>query len=278
MMRSMLKRFVRGDWLTLQVVGVVLMSLSVLVGIAGYRAAHPDSFDLGLLLYDYYANASTELASIAITVLLIDALSRRREARVSRQNELERLSRQLGSGVNEVAKRAAEELRDEGWLTDGSLQEADLRVANLEDAKLWEADLQGVNLQWAKLKRANLNRVNLVGANLMQANLQAAKLSGADLRQVNMVEAKLYRVNFSGAQLDHADLTGAHLEGAKLENASLASAILTKAYLDELTTLPDGSKWSADADLARFTDPQHPHFWRLPDEPYVLDSEDEGDE
>ncbi len=279
MMRKQLMRMIRGDWITTQSIGLILLSAAVLIGIAGYRSVHAGTFDLGNFLADYYANASTELTSIAITVLLIDTLNRRREAHVSRLHELEQLTRQLGSGVNEVAKHAAEELRAEGWLTDGTMQESDLRVANLEDAKLWEADLQGVNLQWARLKRANLNRTVLVGANLMQANLQAAKLAGADLRQANLVEAKLYRVNFHGAQLNHADLTGAHLEGARFEDADLSDAILTNAMLDELTTLPDGAKWASGVDLTRFTDPKHPNFWRLTTvEPFVLDNEDEGDE
>ena len=278
MMRSMLQQMVRGDWFTLQGVGVVLLSLSVIVIIAGYDVVHPGGFDFNLLLSDMYANLSSELVGIAVTVLLIDTLSRRREAHLSRLNELERLSRQLGSGVNEVAARAAEELRDEGWLTDGSLQETDLRVANLEHAKLWDADLQGVNLQWARLNHANLERANLVGANLMQANLQAAKLDGADLRQANLIEAKLHRVNCDGTRLNHADLTGAHLEGARLENADLSDATLTNAVFDETTTTPDGKRWSADVDMACFTDPEHPNFWRMPEKPIVLDNEDEGDE
>jgi hypothetical protein len=31
------------------------------------------------------------------------------------------------------------------------------------------------------------------------------------------------------------------------------------------TTLPDGTKWTLDADVARFNDPDHPEFWRSDD-------------
>ena len=261
-MRAMIQKMLRGDWITLQAVGVVLLTLAVISGVSGYRSLHPGAFDIGKFLADYYANISTELTSIAITVLLIDTLNRRRDEHLGRLRDLQQLTRQLGSGVNEVAKRAAEELRAEGWLTDGSLQETDLRVANLENAKLWKADLQGANLQWARLKSANLNGATLVGANLTQANLQTAKLGGADLRQANLMEAKLYRVNFKDARLDHADLSGAHLEGARLENADLTKANLADALLDEMTILPDGVKWSAECDMTRFTQPDHPQFWR----------------
>jgi uncharacterized protein YjbI with pentapeptide repeats len=250
------------DWLTAQRVAWLLLALALISGAAGYINQHPGGFDLTAFVGDFYANISAEFASIAITVLIIDGLNRRRDQRSAEINDREQLTRQLGSNVNEVARRAAEELRARGWLTDGSLQSCDLRVANLEDAKLWDADLQGANLQWAKLKKANLNGSGLVGANLMQANLQAARLRGSDARGANLFEARLYRVSFHDARLCDADLRGAHLEGAVFVNADLRGAALEGAVFDALTILPDGAAWSAESDLARFTDPNHPQFWR----------------
>jgi uncharacterized protein YjbI with pentapeptide repeats len=253
-----------GGLLTAQTVAYVLLALALLTGVGGYIQQHPGSFDLSAFVADFYANISAEFASIAITVLIIDGLNRRRDARSAEETQRSQLLRQLGSNINDVARRAAEELRAQGWLTDGTLQSADLRVAHLEDAKLWDADLQGANLQWAKLKRANLNGSGLSGAVLTQANLQAARLRGADLRGASLLEAKLYRVDFHDAMLDEADLRGAHLEGASLINASLRGARMDGAIMDELTRLPDGSAWSADADLGRFTNSAHPQFWQPP--------------
>jgi hypothetical protein len=248
--------------LTAQTVAYILLAFALLTGVGGYIHQHPGEFDLSAFIADYYTNISTEFASIAITVLIIDGLNRRRDARTAEEGERSQLMRQLGSNINDVARRAAEELRARGWLTDGTLQGADLRVAHLEEAKLWDADLQGVNLQWAKLKKANLNGSVLAGATLTQANLQAAKLRGADLRGANLFEAKLYRANFHDALLNQADLRGTHLEGAYLVNADLREARLEGAIVDELTKLPDGSAWSPDVDLARFTNPAHPQFWQ----------------
>lgn len=266
-LQSLWRGLWHGDWLTVNRVGLLLLTLAIVSGVGGYLQQHPEGFDLAAFVADFYANVSTELTSIAITVLIIDALNRRRERLQGERDQRAQLIRELGSSVNEVAKHAAEELRARGWLTDGSLQEADLRVANLEGAKLWKADLQGVNLQWAKLKYVNLNGSILVGANLVQANLQAAKLGGADLRGANLFESRLYRVNFHGALLRDADLRGAHLEGARLDRADLRGASLDGAFLDDLTTLPDGSKWTAEADLRRFTDPAHPQYWQASEEP-----------
>lgn len=250
------------NWLTAQRVAWVLLILALVSGALGYIQQHPGAFDLGAFVGDFYANISAEFASIAITVLIIDGLNRRREERTALEQDRTQLMRQLGSNVNEVARRSAEELRARGWLTDGTLQGTDLRVANLDDAKLWDADLQGVNLQWAKLKKVNLNGAILAGANLTQANLQAARLRGADVRGANLFEAKLYRVDFHDAKLCEADMRGAHVEGASFTNADLRGANLTDAVFDALTVLPDGSTWSEGIDLTRFTNPAHPQFWQ----------------
>lgn len=245
------------DWLTVPRVGVLLLLLSVVVGIVGYANEHRGAFDFGTFITTFYANISSELASIAITVLIIDSLNRRREAKLTAIREFERLFPKMGSTNNPAAILAVEELRARGWLTDGSLQEKDFRSAKLDDAKLWEADLQGVNLQWAHLKNANLNRVNFVGANLTQAYLGGAKCNNADLRSANLFEAKLYGVGLFEADLRDANLRGAHLKDAKLTNA----------HFDEKTVLPDGSNWSPDTDMAMFTDPAHASFWAPPVKP-----------
>lgn len=277
-LHRMMHQFMRGDWITVRSVGIGLLVISVITALIGYVQSHPEGFSFGAFMVDFYANVSTEAMSIAITILIIDTLNRRREERLMTRREREQLIRQLGSGVNEVAKRAAEELRANGWLTDGTVQESDLRVANLEGAKLWKADLQGVNLQWARLKHANLNGSMLVGANLTQATMTAARCIGADLGQANLFEAKLYRVNFGGANLRSANLQGAHLEGAKLEGADLRGANVAEAHWDELTIMPDGAAWTSETDISRFTSANHPNAYVLAEAAAVLDNEDEGDD
>ena len=80
------------SWLSAQRVAWALLILAIVSGIIGYANQHPGAFDLGEFLRDYYANISTEFASIAITVLIIDGLNRRRD-RISeevREREEER--------------------------------------------------------------------------------------------------------------------------------------------------------------------------------------------
>ncbi|KXK25093.1 MAG: pentapeptide repeat-containing protein [Chloroflexi bacterium OLB15] len=262
-MKLNLKQYLSGSGMTAQRAGVLFLLAGIFVIIIGYPIAHPgEPFDFRIFVSETYTNISSELIGIAITVLIIDAIYRKYESRNQEQREREQLIRQLGSSVNEVAKRASEELRARGWLSDGSLQEMDFRIANLEAVKLWGSDLQGANLQWAKLKHANLNDSVLAGANLTQANLQAARLRGADLRGANLFEAKLYRINGLNALLQNANLNGAHLQGARLENADLRGATFTDAHFDELTIMPDGARWSSECDLERFTNPAHPNFFR----------------
>ena len=114
------------------------------------------------------------------------------------------------------------------------------------EGSLGGLDLAGVDLSGANLNRKWLSYASLVGADLSGADLERAKLEGTDLE---------------GANLQGANLTRADLEEANLLNADLTGAIFTTR-----TTLPDGSRWTEDTDMARFTDPEHPDFWRSDEE------------
>ncbi len=227
------------DTLTKVAVGVLVGS--VIAAVIGHICQY-GKFDLGLMFRDFYSNASTEAISIAITVLVIDQLNRRREERLEKASLKERLIRELGSISHDVAIHAAEELHAYGWLRDGSLQ----------GAILWSADLQEANLANAKMQQASLSHADLRGVYLGFADLQ-----GASLRYAKMQRAYLVCANLQGA-----DLAEAHLQMANLGGANLQEAQVGPSGFDENTNLPDNTKWTPETDLSRFTDPNHPNFWR----------------
>jgi hypothetical protein len=179
-------------------------------------------------------NFGTEMVGAAVTYLLLGLFVGRGERREAEKADL---IAQMDSIERTLAIGAVEELRRHGWLSDGSLQGADLSSANLEGA-----DLSSANLQGADLRLANLQGVDLKGANLQGADLRLGKLQDAILAD--------------------ADLRGADLCWANLQGASLYQANLQGAGFDEHTTLPDGTAWTPDTDMARFTDPDHPDFWQ----------------
>ncbi|XP_024156193.1 FH protein interacting protein FIP2-like [Rosa chinensis] len=85
--------------------------------------------------------------------------------------------------------------------------------ANLRHATLNNADLKNANLEGANLSYATLNNVDLTNANMKRASLFQAKLKGVKLSKTNLKYADLrgaYRC------LSEADLEEAYLEGAKL--------------------------------------------------------------
>ena len=108
-------------------------------------------------------------------------------------------------------------------------------------------DLSGHDLSDEVLPAVPLQNANMEGTNLANANLNAANLQNANLRDANL----------QGATLRKTSLQGADLTGANLENA-----LLTGAYFSVDTILPDGTAWTEDTDLTRFTNPNHPDFWQ----------------
>lgn len=233
-----------------------------------------------------------EAIGIGFTVFFLD--------RIYQKREIEQLKRRLigeaSSQSNETAKSAVDWMRREGWLTGengllkgkfllkAQLQEADLHSANLQQTELSFVNLRKAELSMAELQTAHLRKANLQQAHLWQTNLQGALLVGANLKRAdlnfanlqhaylngaNIQEAILVGANLKGVDLGVADLTGSRIFGADLQGARLVGANLEKViWQDKLdgnevtTTLPDGTIWTPDTDMGRFTDPEHPDFWQ----------------
>lgn len=212
--------------------GFVLMVAAVFVALLGafslYSGLDPLRF-LQQMFVDFYANVGAELASIAITILIIDRLN---DLRLTHRQK-EALLLQMGSPDNGFAIEAVRILAARGWLIDGLLRGTHLSRANLAGANLQQVDLTD-----AHLGLANLHKTKLAGANLTRAYLQGANLDGASL---------------SGAALRGANLNDANLSGAHFDSETL---------LDTETILPDCTYWEKGTDIRRFTDPHHSQFWR----------------
>ncbi len=197
-----------------------LIIIALVIVIFGYFNQHGSVVNWTNILGDFYANVSSELLSIVLTVAILNRLNERRQD----EKELTRLKALLGSNENVVTKIALAELRAKGWLRDGSLRGAKLAGANLESAYLRDV----------MLHEGLLNGSHLEGADLM-----FAELKGTD---------------FILAHLENAQLGWANLAGANLIDAHLEGAVLSEAIL------PDGTRWDKDEDMKRFTDVKHPKF------------------
>ena len=192
-------------------------------------------------------NVLTEVGGAAVTFFIFELILERRD----QERDMLRALRQMRSISNDTAIGAVGELREEGILSDGSLQQADLWRANLKGADLQDTDLRGANLASASLQEANLSFVNLQDSNLGGANLRDASFRFADLQGASMVEA----------ELEGAQLRGVNLQGATLVNANFN----TKTTLPNDNPFGKRSFWTPDTDMKRFTDPNHPDFWRSDD-------------
>lgn len=200
----------------------------IIVGLLGYI---PGPIHIPILT-DAFLDIRSELIGIGVTVILIDNANE-----ILRTNEeKKRLILQMGSPDNAFAVEAVRQLRERGWLTDGSIKSANLCKANLQNADLEGANLESADLEGANLQEAILTTAILLGGGLFEANLQDAKLQfalllGADLQKANLRGANLQKASLAKANLRFAYLRGANLEGADLFGANLDGAYLEDANL-----------------------------------------------
>lgn len=204
-------------------VGVMIVIAAVIVGLALF----PN--DKG-----FQGNLYTTIIGVLITIFVLDRQAERRETKRVR----EQLIRELKSGVDDISKRAAEELYDQGWVTDGSLEGRVLYVANAENVEWRQARLKNTqfdraNFQDTDLSFADLRNTYLVCENLKNVSLHQANLEGAELSSTNLENAILSRANLRHAELRKADFTGATLRRANLEGACLKHTNFREAMLDE---------------------------------------------
>ena len=106
------------------------------------------------------------------------------EGNEDKRQELDRLITLLREGSSTDVLMTVQDLRERGWLVDGTLHGAILDRVN------WRrADLSGADFAGASLNRSDLSGTDLTGANLAGSDLTAADLSGANLQDADLTES-----------------------------------------------------------------------------------------
>jgi len=272
----MLKRLIR-IFADLRVIGFTMALIVLLVNVIDYVQVN-ETFDVLGFGRDLFNDIQGNLATIAFTLLIVEAVT---QWRIVRQDK-EALILQLGSPNSDLTAEAARIMQAHGWLNDGTLKGCFLAKVNWEGGNFWEAVLEGAELMESNLQRTNFHKANLNRAKLWKADLQGALLMdatliGADLRQAQLNQAEMWRADLRQARFERANLQGAllraanvkdafflraNLRGVDLQDANLDGARLVNVEFDEKTILPDGTHWTNGIDIAQFTDSSHPNFWR----------------
>ena len=245
-----------------------------LLGLLAYPAGDRLISDLFVLLGDLVPEA----VGIVVTVFIIERFNANREESRRIRERNERLVREIGSRVNDIAKQAVDEARKLGLLYSGSQM---LKGVNLDLADLEDTNLSGLDLKDNHFDLANLNRVNFSYANLKGAYFFRAKLTDADLSMANLFSVYARLADFNGADfqntnLQHAKLTESNLCNVNFCGANLVNALISGIEMNENTILPDAEVisfdkdgnfiydkyWTPETDMTRYTDPEHPDFWQ----------------
>ena len=183
----------------------------------------------------------------------------------------------------------------DAWLQDANFFCADLSGADLGHTKLkgalfWRTNLIGANLRDAKLDGAIIfdcsidettrlpSDANVVwtraGINWGKTGVKSefcndgpkiSSFHNANLRSADLVGFQLQNVDLCGADLRGAKLNGADLTGARLCDEFGFAIIDGTTVFSEDTILPDGSFWTPETDMRKFTvwdpDSQSHPFW-----------------
>lgn len=238
------KEYMFKSWTIIKTTGVLF-----LLGGIGLIFLHfyPHNWYFNKIISEVYANFSAEFISIAITILLINYLYDSKE----KQNLKKRLIRDLGSEERSTCSNALLELKENGWLTDGTLKNAKLSNANLMNLDLSGADLEGVNLDNAELSNAILKNVNLKNARLCKTILSNANLSNSNLTDAILQGAQLYETKLNQINIENADFVNANLRLTQMSECVFNNCKFE--YVDfELSNLSSSKFTSCNMSRANF--------------------------
>jgi len=240
-------------WFSVQVVGLLLFLLAFIIAVVGFLNRHYNLLLIKPFEYfmtDFYANISTDLFGISITILLIDQIYERGRAKELKKQ----LIRQMGALDSGFSQVAADELNAHGWLQDGSLRglrfyqanlpQVFLDFASLEHTNFTKANLRKASFKWANLRNARLNSASLENSILVGTNLSNSHLSQAHLGGAYLIEADLQEADLQGTIIDSACLWGANLRGTRITEGQLRKAAMLYAAI-----MPDGNLYDGRFNL-----------------------------
>jgi uncharacterized protein YjbI with pentapeptide repeats len=189
------------DLLTPQKVAWFILVLGIGLLLVGVCIQHPGiPITFATLMPNFYENACITLVGIALTVLIIDNLNRRRDDRL----EKIRLIRDMGCGDNGIALRAVVEITENKLHWKGFLCNRHFSCARLAGAQLMSADLS-----YSSFHNADFTGANLYGSKLRRTCFWHAQMSNVDFRNADLTDA-----DFIYADLTHALVTQMQLQSA----------------------------------------------------------------
>lgn len=222
---------------------------------------------------DYSLNVYTEFLGIAATVFIVNVIYRHLDNLRSeelRQLEFnENLIRRTRSSQPAEVRSAFHEMyeRELVFGKDSIVRGINFVSVEPEDVTLDYANLVDSNLALSNFSDSAFRHADLENVSFKYADLSNADLSYSNMRNVDLEHAKL-----SNAILTCADLRGSNLINADLEFANTyihwlndPSEIRANPEMFTQLILPDGTQAEPDTDTSRFTDPNHPDFWRSND-------------
>lgn len=224
---------------------------------------------LGETVTGFLLNLGTELIGAALLYIILDVVIGRVEAVESEQQaeqaRQQQLREEMSSRVPDVAKRAAEQLRQSDAWFDGSLRgirldRSDFSGANLAYASMREAQVSEVNFTETILTRVDFKESTFESCNFKRAQLTGTFFRRSQMPRCNFSQAKCQDADFRGCILRHTDFSRALALGADFRGADLSGATLRgmeisdKTRFDDATTLPDGTPYRPGLDMTLYTE------------------------
>lgn len=264
-----LRSFILEVLISPAIIGFILLVLSILAITLGHIRQR-GSFDVGLLLDEMWANVGAELASIAITVLIIDRIYRiqsERKEKALRESELRTQQQLYEYRLYRAATQAEKQVLLYEMCVRNLLEGINLAQLDLSGIALGRLpagssidpfyplprheepktiSMRGANLSGCLLNETDFSHIDLRGAGFVRTQMNNTVFNNTDLRGAVFTFATLENVKMRGANIEGVLFYRSHISGLDLTDAKINGVDFDRNFPSDVT-LPDGRKleyWS----------------------------------
>lgn len=205
-------------------IGLVFLLLGFLMPLFKY---YKDNWFASKLVHELYSNFCAEFISLAITILIIDYLYDKKE----KENNKKRLIRELGCEDIGLTSRALKEIKELGYINDGSLNNADFSKATLNGLDFSNCKLNNLNFSNALLISSDFSNSELRNCDFSHCNLNGINFNRAKLVNVKFHKAELYGATFHNSKMQNSDLLRANLDNCEFIDAEIEVSKFEDTFL-----------------------------------------------
>ncbi|MEO1286856.1 MAG: pentapeptide repeat-containing protein [Chloroflexota bacterium] len=135
-----------------------------------------------------------------------------------------------------------------------------LSLSHINKTSVFKSNFSNIMAMGGNFSHSEFHQCQFDAMTGITINFSHCRLLATSFKHAELVSSDLSYSDCSGSLFSTTNLSGSNLTASILRGCDLESTKLDNVVYSENSVLPDGTRWTPDTDLAKFTDRNHPNF------------------